>query len=46
MQISYKPLWHTLLEKGMTKEELRTDAKLTTNVIANMGKNQNISMST
>lgn len=46
MQISYKPLWHTLLEKGMTKEDLRKKAKLTTNAIANMGKNQNISMST
>lgn len=45
MQISYKPLWCTLLEKGMTKEDLRIKAKLTTNVIANMGKGQNISMS-
>lgn len=44
MQISYKPLWNTLLEKGMTKEDLRVNAKLTTNVIANMGKNRNISM--
>lgn len=46
VQISYKPLWHTLLEKGMTKEDLRIKAKLTTNAIANMGKDQNISMST
>lgn len=46
MEISYKPLWHTLLEKGLTKEQLRKKANLTTNVIANMGKNQNISMST
>lgn len=46
MQISYKPLWHTLLEKGMTKEELRIKAKLTTNAIANMGKNRNVSMTT
>ena len=38
MQISYKPLWHTLLEKGMSKEDLRTKAKLSTNPIANMGK--------
>lgn len=38
MQISYKPLWHTLLEKGMSKEDLRIKAKLTTNAIANMGK--------
>lgn len=46
MQISYKPLWHTLLEKGMTKEELRIKAKLTTNAIANMGKDRNVSMAT
>lgn len=46
MEISYKPLWHTLLEKGLTKEELRKSANLTTNVIANMGKNKNISMTT
>ena len=46
MRISYKPLWHTLLEKGMTKEDLRVQAKLTTNAIANMGKDQNISMAT
>lgn len=46
MQISYKPLWHTLLEKGMSKEDLRVKAKLTTNAIANMGKDQNISMAT
>lgn len=23
MKVSYKPLWHTLLEKGMSKEDLR-----------------------
>ena len=46
MQISYRPLWHTLLEKGMTKEDLRVKADLTTNAIANMGKNHNISMAT
>ena len=46
MHISYKPLWHTLLEKGMTKEDLRTKAGLSTNAIANMGKDQNVSMST
>lgn len=46
MKISYKPLWHTLLEMGMTKEDLRQNAKLTTNAIANMGKDQNVSMAT
>lgn len=46
MEISFKPLWMTLLKMGMSKEDLRIQAKLTTNSIANMGKNQNISMST
>lgn len=46
MQISYKPLWHTLLEKGMSKENLRINAQLTSNIIASMGKDQNISMAT
>lgn len=46
MQISYKPLWKTLLEKGMTKEDLRIKAKLSTNAIANMGKDKNVSMET
>lgn len=46
MQISYKPLWHTLLENGMSKEDLRMKAKLTTNAIANMGKDRNVSMAT
>ena len=44
--ISYKPLWHTLLDKNMKKEDLRIAAGLTTNMIANMGKNKGISMET
>ena len=46
MKISYKPLWHTLLEKGMSKEDLRVQAKLTTNAIASMGKDKNVSLQT
>ena len=46
MYISYKPLWHTLIDKGMSKEKLRQKAGLTTNMIANMGKEQNINMNT
>ena len=34
MYISYKPLWHTLIEKNMSKEKLRQKAGLTTNMIA------------
>ena len=44
--ISYMPLWHTLLDKNMRKEDLRISAGLTTNMIANMGKNKGISMET
>ena len=46
MHISYKPLWHTLVERNMRKEDLRLAAGLTTNMIANMGKGKNISMET
>ena len=46
MHIIYKPLWHTLLEKDMTKEDLRVAAGLTTNMIANMGKGNHINMTT
>lgn len=46
MHISYKPLWHTLVERNMRKEDLRLAAGLTTNMIANMGKGKKISMET
>lgn len=46
MYISYKPLWHTLIERNMRKEDLRLAAGLTTNMIANMGKEKHISMET
>lgn len=46
MHISYQPLWNTLKERGMRKEDLRLAAGLTTNMIANMGRGKNISMET
>ena len=47
MHISYKPLWHTLLERAMRKEDLRLAAGMTTNMIANMSKEgKHISMDT
>ena len=46
MHISYQPLWNTLKERGMRKEDLRLAAGLTTNMIANMGKGKNIGMET
>ena len=46
MHISYQPLWDTLKVRGMRKEDLRLAAGLTTNMIANMGKGEHISMKT
>ena len=46
MHISYQPLWDTLKERGMRKEDLRLATGLTTNMIANMGKGEHISMKT
>ena len=43
-KVSYLPLWHLLLERGMTKSQMRIEAGLTTNVLANMNKGQHISM--
>ena len=46
MHIGYQPLWRTLKERRMRKEDLRLAAGLTTNMIANMRKGKNISMET
>ncbi|RGD96881.1 XRE family transcriptional regulator [Clostridium sp. AF28-12] len=46
MHISYQPLWNLLKERNMRKEDLRLAAGLTTNMIANMGKGEYISMKT
>lgn len=46
MYVSYQPLWNTLKERGMRKEDLRFVVGLTTNMIANMGKGKHISMET
>lgn len=42
MAISYNKLWKILIDKGMKKEDLRLQAGLTTNVIAKLGKNENV----
>ena len=43
MAISYKKLWNLLIDKGMLKKDLRIAAGLSTNVIAKMWKNQDVS---
>ena len=43
MAISYNKLWKLLIDRNMKKKDLRIAAGLSTNVIANMGKNQDVS---
>ena len=44
MAISYNKLWKLLIDKNMTKTDLRKRAGLTTNVIAQMGKNRSVQL--
>lgn len=44
MAVNYKPLWKHLIDKDISKGELIKIAGLTTNVMANMGKNKYISL--
>lgn len=43
MIVSYKKLWKLLIDRDMMKKDLREKAGLTTNVIAKLGKNNNVS---
>ena len=42
MTIRYNKLWKLLIDKGMTKTELRIKAGLTTNALARLGKNESV----
>ncbi|MGI6227910.1 MAG: helix-turn-helix domain-containing protein [Peptococcales bacterium] len=44
MTVSYKPLWVELAKRDLKKREFQSMAGLTSNIIANMGKNEYISM--
>ena len=43
MAICDKKLWKLLIDKEMQKKDLRIAAGLSTNVIAKLGKNENVS---
>ena len=43
MEISYKKLWKMLIDFNMSKTQLRKQAGVTTNALAKMGKNENVS---
>lgn len=44
MAVSYKPLWHLLVENGMTKTDLQRAIKCSSNTIGKMNRNEYISM--
>lgn len=44
MAISYNKLWKLLIDKGMTKTEMRLKADISTTTLAKMGKNETVSM--
>ena len=46
MAISYNKLWKLLIDRGITKTEMRKRVGLSTNVLAKMGKNETVSMET
>ena len=46
MAVSCNRLWTLLIEKGITKTEMRKKADISTTVLAKMGKNETVSMDT
>ena len=44
MAISYNRLWKLLIDKGMTKTQLREKANRSTVTLAKLGKNETVSM--
>ncbi len=44
MAISYNKLWKLLIDKGMTKTELRVATDMSTTTLAKLGKNETVSM--
>lgn len=42
MSVSYKKLWKLLIDKDMTKIELKDAAGISTGTLAKLGKNENV----
>lgn len=43
MTVNYNRLWKLLIDRGMSRTQLRMQAGITTNAMAKMGKNDNVS---
>ena len=44
MAISYNKLWKLLIDKNMTKTDLRLQADIATSTLAKLSKNEQVSM--
>ena len=44
MTLSYNKLWKLLIDKRMTKTEMRLKADISTTTLAKLGKNETVSM--
>lgn len=44
MAVSYNKLWKLLIDKGMTKTDLRIKTDMSTSTLAKMSKNEVVSM--
>ena len=44
MTYSYNKLWKLLIDKGLTKTEMRLRAGISTNILAKMGKGESVAM--
>ena len=44
MAVNYNKLWKLLIDKGMTKTQMRLRADISTTTLAKLGKNETVSM--
>ena len=42
MAVNYSKLWHLLIDKNISKTQLIKDAKISTNAMAHLGKNEDV----
>ena len=42
MAVCYNKLWHLLIDKNMSKTQLIKEAKISTNAMAHLGKNEDV----
>ena len=46
MQISYNKLWKRMIDQNINRTQLKERARISTNAVAKLGKNESVSMET